>query len=480
MNVLKILFVILLQTVMVFSQDRLGISNSNYSPSNGVFLNPASSVDSKAYMQLNLVGANAYARTNFGYLPDFKMTDIVRPPLIQRAPTNFKTFLFANAEVNAPGFIMSKRTYGLGFFLRARAVVDARRIPYELATALVNGEIFDPKTGGDLMGQNFKNAKLSTLVWEEYGINFAKMIKREQDILIALGGNLKYLSGANMNYQNIIAFNSYKNPDGTYGVSNLEAKIISTDTARKAGRGFGIDLGITYKIMQGYVDKYYANSKQSNCKQMNYDYKFSLALRDLGYIRFKGKTSKTEVIGSGFYDPYTYDTTFVDALQKNFRSTVTLNKPVTASMPTSLIGSVEKNFNNLIYLNVTLIKNLIPTRMTGVQGPDLLSICPRLETKNIEVALPFTLEKFIYPQMGFALRLRGLTVGTDNIKPYLIRSNTYAASFYFSLTASLYSNPQCKSKRIKVSDCGKFKKTGKNKAKNKKLFPLRKRHKSLV
>jgi hypothetical protein len=471
---------IFLQTLLTYAQDRLGISHSNFSPSNAIFLNPAASVDSRAYMQLNVIGVNSYVRTNFGYLPDFKMPDVIRLPMIQRAPTNFKTFLFANAELNAPGFIMSKRTYGLGFFIRARAVVDARRIPFELATALANGAIFDPKTGGDLMGQNFKNAKLSTLVWEEYGINFAKMITRERDILIALGGNLKYLSGANMNYQNILAFNSYKNTDGTYGVSNLEAKIISTDTARKAGRGFGIDFGITYKIMQGYVDKYYANSKQSNCKQINYEYKFSLALRDLGYIRFKGKTSKTEAIGSGFYDPYTYDTTFVDALQKNFKSTVTLNQPVTASLPTSLVGSAEKNFNNFIYVNVTLIKNLVPARLTGVQGPDLLSICPRLETKNIEVALPLTLEKFIYPQMGFALRLRGLTVGTDNIKPYLLRSNTNAASFYFSLTASLYSNPQCKTKRIKVSDCVKFKKTGKNKTKNKKLFPLRKRHKSLV
>jgi hypothetical protein len=149
-------------------------------------------------------------------------------------------------------------------------------------------------------------------------------------------------------------------------------------------------------------------------------------------------------------------------------------------MPTSLVGSAEKNFNNLIYVNITLIKNLIPASLTGVQGPDLLSICPRLELRNIEVAMPFTLEKFIYPQLGFAIRVRGLTLGTDNLKPYLFRGNTYAMSFYFGLTASLYRNPECKTKRISVSDCGKFKKTGKNKAKSKKLFPLRKRHKSLV
>ncbi len=99
-------------------------------------------------MQLNLVGVNVYAKTNFGYLPNFKMTQIVNPPLIERSPTKLKTFLFLNAEANGPSFMISKRTYGLGFFMRARAVVDARRIPYELATALLNGEIFDPSMSG--------------------------------------------------------------------------------------------------------------------------------------------------------------------------------------------------------------------------------------------------------------------------------------------------------------------------------------------
>lgn len=480
MNKYGILLLICFPSLFGLAQDRLGMSNSNCSPVTAIFLNPANSVDSKAYWQFGIAASNAYARTNFGYLPDFKMSQIVRPPLIQRAPTKFKTFLYVTAEANGPAFIFSKRTYGIGFFTRVRGVVDARRVPYELATALLNGELLDPKTGGELMGQNFSNAKLSSMIWEEYGINLGKMIQRKQDVIIALGANVKYLSGINLTYQNIIAFNSYKNDDGSFGVSNLEAKIISTDTARKSGRGLGLDIGITYKIMQGYVDKYYANSKQSNCKQVNYNYKFSLALRDLGYIRFKKGTSKTQVIGSGFYDPNKYDTTFVDALQKNFRSTVTLNEPITASMPTSLVGSAEKNFNDLFYVNVTVIKNLIPARVTGVQGPDLISICPRLENKNIEVAMPITFEKFIYPQLGFALRFRGLILGTDNLKPYLLRTDASAISFYFGLSINLYRNPVCDTKRIRVSDCVKFLSGKKNKAKGKKIFPLRKRHKSLV
>lgn len=474
------LLLIVLTNFFGLAQDRLGLSNSNYSPANSILLNPSNSVDSRAYLQLHLIGANAYARTNFGYLPNFKMRDIVNPPLIVRSPIKLKAFLYLNAEANGPGFMFSKRTYGFGFFARARAVLDARRVPYELATALANGELFDPATGSDLMGKNFKNAKLSSMIWEEYGINFAKMIRREQDILIAAGGNLKYLSGINMQYQNIIAFNSYKNDDGSYGVSNLEAKIMSSDTIRKAGRGFALDLGITYKIMQGYVDKYYVNSKQSNCKQINYVYKFSLALRDLGYIRFKGNTSKTSVIGSGHYDPYKYDTTFVDALTKNFSSTTVLNKPITMSMPTSLVASAERNFNDAFYLNLTVIKNLIPARMTGVQGPDLISICPRFELKNFEAAVPLTFEKFIYPQLGFAFRLRGFAIGTDNIIPYLKRMNTNTISLYLSWSLNLYRNMACDTKRIKVSDCVKFRKSGKRKPNKHKTFSFKRKMKNLA
>jgi len=42
----------MLHVLFLNAQEKLGISNSNYSSTNSIFLNPSSSVDSRTYMQL--------------------------------------------------------------------------------------------------------------------------------------------------------------------------------------------------------------------------------------------------------------------------------------------------------------------------------------------------------------------------------------------------------------------------------------------
>jgi hypothetical protein len=294
------------------------------------------------------------------------------------------------------------------------------------------------------------------------------MVKRKQDVLITVGGNLKYLTGVNIIYANLIKFDSYNNDNGTFGVNDLEAKIVRNDSRWNSGKGVGLDLGITYKIMEGYVDKYYANSKQSNCNYVDYKCKIGLSLRDAGFVRFKGNTTKTKVSGSGYFDPYRSDTSIYDAVKYNFKNTTEYGKPILASLPTALTGQFDYNFDNSIYLNVTAVKNLVPTRVTGVQSPDLLSICPRVEFRQFEFALPLTFQKFIYPQLGFGLRYRSFVVGMDNMFPLFLKRNTYSFNAYVSLAITIFRNPACKTRSASVSDCPKYPKPGKNKIKNRK------------
>lgn len=459
--------------VLIFegeTQERLGITNSNYYSTAAIQLNPSASVDSRTYMQLHLAGLNVYVKTNFAYLPDFSIRQVTRPPDPVRTQKDNKKFLYLNGSVDGPAFVISKRRYGLGFFLRARTVIDMRRVSYELATALLNGQGFASEENRNLLGQNFKNAKLSNMSWAEYGINIGRMIVRDRSRLVAFGANLKYLTGINILYANLKDFKSYNDDNGSFGVSNLEAKILRNTPRWKAGRGLGIDIGITYKEMNDYVDKYYANSKQSNCRFVDYRYKIGLSLRDAGYIRFKGQTVDTRVNGSGYYDPNRQDTAFVEALQYNFNSTTTYEKPILASLPTALTGQFDYNFGNSAYLNFTLVKNLIPTRVTGVQSPDLFSFCPRFEMRQLEIAVPITFQKFIYPQVGLGLRYRSFVLGMDNILPVFMKRNTYGLNFYFSLAVSIFRNHACDTKSRGVSDCPKYRKAKKERPKRRKSF----------
>ena len=55
-------------TTISLAQERLGLANSNYAGTTGMPLNPSSMVDSKAWLDINLVGVDAFAWNNFVYL----------------------------------------------------------------------------------------------------------------------------------------------------------------------------------------------------------------------------------------------------------------------------------------------------------------------------------------------------------------------------------------------------------------------------
>ncbi|MBL7931327.1 MAG: hypothetical protein JNL60_05480 [Bacteroidia bacterium] len=462
-----LLFAVLICSIG-FSQEKFGISNSNYSSSNSIFLNPSSSVDCRTYIQYNIAGAQVFAKSNFGYLPNFKYSSALQTKTINRSNSQTKQFLYAVVNGQGPGLIISKRMYGGGFFTRIRNVTDMRNVSYQLASAFLNENGFNPEQSRDLLGQDIKNARLATMTWAEYGINFGKMIKRQQDIIIALAGNIKYNTGVNIYYANLIEFDSFTNADGSFGVNRLDGTVRNNQAAWKSGRGWGLDLGITYKIMEDYVDKYLANSKLSNCNYVDYKIKIGLSLLDLGYVRFKTNTTRTDVSGAGYFDPKRIDTAFTDVIKSNFKNETVEGKPITATLPTALSGQMDYNFDNDFYLNVTVVKNLIPTRMIGVPGADVLVICPRYETLPIEVGLPFALQKFRYPNLGFMLRLRSMVFGVDNIFPLFMARNTNNVGVYFSLGISLFRNPACKTKRLTVADCIKFA-TGKGKKRHKEV-----------
>ncbi len=452
----------------LFSQERLGISNSNYSPTNSIYLNPSSTVDSRTYMQINMAGLNAYVKTNMGYIPSFSLRNLATVAEPIQKETVRKQFLHAGGSVEGLSFTISKRDYGAGFFIRARSVIDTRRVPFELSTMMLRGSFFNSSSNVDIVGRDFSNAKFSTMTWVEYGLNFGKMIKRSRNTLITLAGNLKYNIGINMAYADLIRFKSYNYGGASLGVDELKAVYKQTDFLWKAGRGFGLDIGFTYKKMLDYIESYYANSTRSNCKYVDYRYKIGLAMRDAGYIRFtKGNPTIIKAEGSGFMNPNTQDTTFASALQVSFNSTTQNPNAIWSSLPTALTGQFDYNVDNYLYLNVSVIKNLVPNRLTGVQSQDLISFCPRYEFMQFEAALPLTFQRFVYPQIGLALRYRSFVIGVDNIIPVIVKVNTNGLGVYCSLAISLFRNPACETPDKRVDDCQQFK-SGKNKITRKK------------
>jgi hypothetical protein len=71
------------------AQDNLGIAGSSRAPVNTLLINPSSIVDSRAFIDINLVGLSAFARNNFMYLPA-KGFSLTNPQMSGLPPINTK------------------------------------------------------------------------------------------------------------------------------------------------------------------------------------------------------------------------------------------------------------------------------------------------------------------------------------------------------------------------------------------------------
>lgn len=436
-----------------FSQEKLGIANSNYSSTNSIYLNPSSSVDSRTFAQLNLVGANLFSITNQMYLPQFSVPQLFtgydKQPVI--IDSKAKKYFYGNVSLDGPALVISHSRIGLGLFARGRGVMDMRKVPYQLTQLFLPGSVL-PDEAPDHAELNSRNAKISTMFWAEYGLNLAMMAKKRNGLLITAGGNLKYLTGIQMFYANMTRINGYIQ-DTLIDIDTLRGKVRSSQAGWGTGNGYGADLGITFRRALNSdteYEGYFVHSTKSRCVKLDYLYKLGISLLDLGYINFNEETFKANLKGSTYVPNYNNVESTDSLIQVDFDTTIQRDIPIKATLPTALSVQLDMNTTHHTYLNVTLVKNLIHPGFTGVQRANLLAITPRYETKWLEVALPLTFHRFYYPHLGFAFRFRTFVLGTDNLFPLFIKRDTRVINVYFSLGISLFRNPACKEKRSKV------------------------------
>ena len=449
-------FLFLMLNLFLAGQEKAGIVSSNYLSTTSIFLNPSSSVDSRTYMQLNLGAGYAFGVNNIGYLPKFSFWEPLKTYLKTQTITvepkvstiKWNKFMYGYGSVDGPVFVMSKRNYGVGFFVRARSVVEGRGTPFNLTNILLGR---DPVTINGKEDINVHNARFGSMTWFEAGGNFGIMALRHQNHMITIGGNLKYIRAINLVYGHVTNL-AADQTDTAVDIQSVKAKIRFTDNDLKAGNGMGLDIGITYKKMLGPVETYNAHSTQSNCQYVDYKYKIGLSLRDLGYVRFKKNTSLADISGSGYFytnrDEAYYRTSLGPDLNAPFS-----HRPFLASLPTNLSAQFDYNFGYNFYFNASAVQSILPGRFTGVQSPSVLFFCPRYETKNFEVGVPLILHRYLYPQLGVAFRVRTFVLGFDNLFPLMFKKTTYGVGIYASLGVSLFNNPACKKKPLRVDDC---------------------------
>ncbi|MEJ6681145.1 MAG: DUF5723 family protein [Flavobacteriales bacterium] len=464
MRSIGIILVFVLHFFTLHSQENMGIANSNFSPTNTIFLNPSSSADSKAFIDFNIIGASNYVLNDYAYFND-NLLAIYREgaagnetePRYDLGAAPFSAYV--DVQIHGPSLSVSYGKFGGGLFMNLRSVASISGVPAHLANHATNGFDFEDQLGNEY---TTINANIGSLSWLEYGVNFSYIISQSSLDMYTLGGSLKYLNGlagAGINVQkwdyqvqNDSILNSFEF-EGEYGLPNIPADQTGASGLLGNGSGVGLDLGFNYKKMKKSTQGYLPHAA-GQCKLKDYQYKFGLSLLDIGSIGIK----------NGFYREFSIEDSVVwenyggadpeevveidELVNKELLrfSNDSESSSYRMALPTALSAQFDYNFGKGFYANSTLVHGFSRKRKLGIKKSSTFSITPRYERRQLEVALPLTIQNYQKLRLGAAIRIYSVIFGTDNLGGLMGRGRTYGADFYFSFKYTMFKPWYCKEK----------------------------------
>ncbi|MCB9187405.1 MAG: hypothetical protein H6601_11765 [Flavobacteriales bacterium] len=438
----------------VSAQERVGLANSNYAGTTGMPLNPSSMVDSKAWLDINLVGADVFAWNNFVYLgkKDFYVWDDVFsgniPTSLYR--TNGKEKHAAgNIRIDGPSFTLSQGKNAFGFHTAARTFISAEDLTEPTALFIREGLDYNPQR--NISYDQQKMGAYAT-AWAEIGLSYGRIVYQRGRNMINVGITAKYLMGIGHMSLYLDDINHQVVSDEDWDIANVTGQYAMTEPGFANGHGFGVDLGFTYKRMLEEVDDYKPHTAQSDCGTIDYRYRIGVSLLDLGGINFN-KNSLIRKFNNSTFTWNDYPNADVNSMSdidaliaSQFASdagSMTSGSRYGTSLPSAVSVQFDYNLGKNFYANATWVQGFkIGKRTTGIRR-SLLAITPRYEHKWFEASLPISLYDYRSPQVGLALRFYSITIGSDNLLPFIIPMNIYSANIYASVKITLFKNPFC-------------------------------------
>lgn len=449
------------------AQNLLGIANSNYAGTNGLFLNPASIADSKHRFFLNFFTLDFYVANNYfqsgqkvitllqGY-DNFKVSK-----MIERSNGNF---FGQGIDFRPFNFLIRlNEKNSIAFGLRPRFLINATDVSQNIYTlARFEGENFSDVYRNQLFRDARGNVNINALT--EYRASFARTLWSEGSHYLKAGATLKYLQGfggltiQGKNVDFFIDDNDYYNMEkGEITIGYSDPRFADFESPQdvfkgRLANGFGADIGISYEFRPNPNENKYQmdGETRTDHRMITYKYRVGLSLMDIGGITYKLQDSRFYSINRNTLTIVKrFDVTQPDSLAKDLGANLTqITAPYKTTLPTMLFATFDYKLANKLYANLTYGQSLRRKSAIGMHQASFVGITPRYESRLLEVALPVMLsENFSNFNVGLSLRLAYLFVGSDNIIGTLFSEKASGANVYAGLNLPIFNK-----KRPKDSD----------------------------
>lgn len=485
----KVLLIILVSfSYFVQSQDFTGFNQSNYAGVTGVYLQPASIVDSRMKFDMNLIGLNIGAYNNYigvkrdafkrekdangkTTFPAFDDTLFADKYLVEKASSRNKSIYFSN-RIAGPSFMVSinhKNAFAITSNIRTYVNIDG--ISPDLAKLA-----FEEFKYPSLWVTNLKNKNLSIqeMTWAEYGLTYAHVFKEDNEHYFKGGATVKLLQGIQSAYMfvkdleynfqtdtTLSIFQSEVNYGHSDNLAFSDLKVGESNTGTKvfdysqSYPGVGFDFGVVYEWRPSYLKYKYDMDGEKDLwrKDKNkYKLKVGISVTDLGSIKFKkGATSGDFKADVGFWNLKPINPSsvkeFDDTLKSRFTSTGTKSS-YRMNLPTAISAQIDYQVWKDFYVNLTpFIAFQFKKNDTKVHDISSITLTPRYDWKWLGVFIPVQYNFLDGFRAGAAVRLGPIVVGSSNLAPLIGQKTVYGADVYAILKLPIpYGRPKDKDK----------------------------------
>lgn len=445
------LFVFFLFPSILAAQESIGVAIDNHTPVNGMLLNPSAIVDQKPWLDVHLVGFGVHAYNNLIFLTKTTYPRIRETSQIDYNLDRKRTWAQVNADVLGPSASLSLGKHAVGLHTSVRFAANVSRLPNVVALIYSNAETDEIE--GDSTLLTVKRARAKTLAWGEVGLSYGRILYQFDRHFLTGGVTLNRLLGIQANtffLREAVVTND--------SLSGLEVtgrgKYAYAAPGFTAGGGWSTSIGITYKHMVDDISRYKPHAVNIKCLTLPYRYKIMVALTDVGGIRMKRDALYKKFSDSDDQDQYLNSVggtglTDVSDIPKDGERYI-------ATTPAALTTQFDYNFGWGVFLNGLWVQRLSLPSFYGPERANVLAVTPRYERKWFAAMLPVSLVNYRSPHVGFAMRLATVTIGTENVLPFFIRSNIYAADIYFHLRIRFYKGLGCRTREYKGEEGFRF------------------------
>ncbi|MFM9006920.1 MAG: DUF5723 family protein, partial [Flavobacteriales bacterium] len=452
-NVLLTLILTIL-ALRIAAQDNLGIAGSTRSPVNTLWNNPSTIVDSRAFIDFQLIGFDIFAKNDLVYLKGKELSvanfDTMTTVPLRKQNTAYTAF--GDIRVGGPSISFAVKKHAFAVSTSARVVTDLRGIPSKAYDWALLG--FDAP-GEKNKINSVRNVRANALAWGELGFTYGTIVRRRSTAITQAAVTVKRLFGYagvglrldSWNYI-ISDSNSIETREivGQYGFNDPTTAYIN-------GKGWGADIGITHKVKYKNAEGY---EPHSPCTDGDYLYRIGISLLDVGRIRFSDPiynnnfSQSQQAIWENYQGTQADDLGDIDSLISNNFQLVQDNSASTKfamMLPAALSAQVDFNLRSNFYLYGVVTYGIPWLNQLGVQRSGYAGIAPRWETMRFEASLPISMYQFKRPQVGICFRLNSIIIGSDDLAALLFRRNIYGADLYFSLKYTIFRHWKCGSKQ---------------------------------